>query len=82
MGYSGRLRLLIILKKKVFRTSADSLSELTTSPSSINVIFALDRVLPEGSGLTVLQNFLLSVILFSSKLLKYFFLVSLNNETQ
>ena len=69
MGYSGRLRLLTILKKKVFRTSADLLSELTTSPSSINVIFALDRVLPEGSGLTVLQNFLLSVIISSSKLL-------------
>ena len=42
MGYSGKLRLLTILEKKVFRTSAVSLSELITSPSSINVIFALN----------------------------------------
>ena len=47
MGYSGRLRLLTILEKKVFRTLAISLSELITSPSSINVIFALNGVLSE-----------------------------------
>ena len=69
MGYSGRLRLLTILEKKVFRTLAISLSELITSPSSINVIFALNGVLSERNGLTVLQNVLLPVTLFASKLL-------------
>ena len=69
MGYPGRLRLLTLLDKKVFRTSAVSLSELITSPSSINVIFALDGDFSERNGLTVLQNFLLSVMLYSSKLL-------------
>ena len=64
MGYSGRFRLLTILEKKVFRTS-----ELITSPSSINVIFALNGVLSQRNGLTVLQNFLLSVTLFASRLL-------------
>ena len=37
MEYSGRLRLPTILLKKVFRTSAISLSELIISPSSNNV---------------------------------------------
>ena len=69
MGYSGKLRLLTILKKKVCRTLAISLSELITSPSSINVIFALNGVLSERNGLTVLQNVLLPVTLFASKLL-------------
>ena len=45
MGYSGRLRLLTMLEKKVFGTSGISLSELIISPSSINVIFTLNRVL-------------------------------------
>ena len=69
MGYSGRLRLLTILEKKVCRTLAISLSELITSPSSINVIFALNGVLSERNGSTVLQNVLLPVTLFVSKLL-------------
>ena len=69
MAYLGRLRLLTILEKKVFRTLAISLSELITSPPSINVIFALNGVLSERDGLTVLQNVLLSVTLFASKLL-------------
>ena len=45
MEYSRRLKLLTILEKKVFRTLAISLSELITSPSSVNVIFALNGVL-------------------------------------
>ena len=45
MGYSGRLGLLTILEKKVFRTSVSSLFELIISPSYINVIFTLNRVL-------------------------------------
>ena len=69
MGYSGRLRLLTILEKKVCRTLAISLSELITSPSSINVIFPLNGVLSERNGSTVLQNVLLPVTLFASKLL-------------
>ena len=69
MGYSGRLKILTILEKKVFRTLAISLSELITSPSSINVIFVLNGVLSEKNGLTVLQNVLLPVTLFASKLL-------------
>ena len=52
---SGRLRLLTILEKEVFRTSAVSLSELLTSPSSINVIFALEGVLSERNKVTVLR---------------------------
>ena len=62
MGYwerlTGRLILLTILEKKVFRTSAISLSELIISPSSINAIFALNEVLSERNGLTVLQKFI------------------------
>ena len=58
MGYSGRLRLLTILEKKLLRT-AFLLSELIISPSSINVIFGLNGVLFERNGLTVLQNLLL-----------------------
>ena len=73
MRYSGRLRLLTLLEKKVFRTSAVSLSELITSPSSINVIFALDGDFSERNGLTVLQNFLLSVILNSLFMLFFCF---------
>ena len=69
MGYLGRLRLFTILEKKVRRTLAISLSELITSPSSINVIFALNGVLSERNGSTVLQNVLLPVTLFVSKLL-------------
>ena len=69
MGYSGRLRLLTILEKKVLRTSAILLSELIISLSSINVIYALNRILSERNNLTVLQNFLLSVMFFLSKLL-------------
>ena len=69
MGYLGRLRLFTILEKKVRRTLAISLSELITSPSSINVIFALNGVLSERNDLTVLQNFLLTVTLFASQLL-------------
>ena len=58
MGYSGKLRLLTILEKKLLRT-AFLLSELIISPSSINVIFGLNGVLFERNGLTVLQNLLL-----------------------
>ena len=58
MGYSGRLRLLTILEKKLLRT-VFLLSELIISPSSINVIFGLNGVLFERNGLTVLQNLLL-----------------------
>ena len=71
MGYWGRLRLLTILE--VFRTSAIFLSELIIPLSSINVILALNGALSMRSGLKVLQNFLLSAMLFLSKLLQYFF---------
>ena len=71
MGYWGRLRLLTILE--VFRTSAILLSELIIPLSSINVILALNGALSMRSGLKVLQNFLLSAMLFLSKLLQYFF---------
>ena len=54
MEYSGRLRLLTILEKKVFKTSTILLSELIISPSSINVICALNKVLSERNELTVL----------------------------
>ena len=58
--------LLTILEKNVFRAPTISLSKLIISPSSINGIFALNGVLSERNGLTVLQNVLLSVMLFLS----------------
>ena len=61
MGYSGRLTLLTILEKKVFRTSAVSEHQ--------NIIFELDGDFSEKNGVTVLQNFLVPVMFFSSKLL-------------
>ena len=45
MTYWRRFRLLTILDKKVFRTSAVSLSELIASPTSTNIISALNGVL-------------------------------------
>ena len=65
MGYSRRLKLLSILEKTVFKASAVSLSELVASPSSVNIIFVLGGVLLKRNGLAVLQNFFVSVILFS-----------------
>ena len=38
------------IREKVFRISAVILSQRITSPSSINVIFALDRVFSERNG--------------------------------
>ena len=57
MRDSGRLKLLAILKKEVFQTSAISLSEPIISPSSINIIFALNGVLSERHVFTVLWIF-------------------------
>ena len=65
MGYSRRLKLLSILEKTVFKASALSLSELVASPSSVNIIFVLGGVLLKRNGLAVLQNFFVSVMLFS-----------------
>ena len=65
MGYSRRLNLLSILEKTVFKASAVSLSELVASPSSVNIIFVLGGVLLKRNGLAVLQNFFVSVMLFS-----------------
>ena len=65
MGYSRRLKLLSILEKIVFKASAVSLSELVASPSSVNIIFVLGGVLLKRNGLAVLQNFFVSVMLFS-----------------
>ena len=65
MGYSRRLKLLSILEKTVFKASAVSLSELVASPSSVNIIFVLGGVLLKRNGLAVLQNFFVSVMLFS-----------------
>ena len=65
MGYSRRLKLLSILEKTVFKASAVSLSEPVASPSSVNIIFVLGGVLLKRNGLAVLQNFFVSVMLFS-----------------
>ena len=65
MGYSRRLKLLSILEKTIFKASAVSLSELVASPSSVNIIFVLGGVLLKRNGLAVLQNFFVSVMLFS-----------------
>ena len=67
--YSGILRLLIMVEKKVFKTLAVLLLVLMILSFSIKVIFSSDGVLSERKGLNVLQKVLLSVIFFSFKLL-------------
>ena len=65
------LRLVTILAKNSFKTLAVSLSPLMIlSPSTI-VIFSFEIILFDNSGLTTLQNVLLSQKFFSFKLLKY-----------
>ena len=67
--YSGILRLLMMVEKKVFKTLAVLVSDLIILFFSFKVIFSSDRVLSEGKGLTVFQKILLSVIFFLFKLL-------------
>ena len=67
--YSGILRLLMMVEKKVFKTLTVLVSDLIILFFSFKVIFSSDGVLSEGKGLTVFQKILLSVIFFLFKLL-------------
>ena len=67
--YSGILRLLMMVEKKVFKALPVFLSNLIILFFSIKVIFSSDVVLSERKGLTVFQKILLSVIFFSFELL-------------
>ena len=55
--YSGILRLLTMFEKKVFKTSATSLSLLIISSFSTIIIFSFKGHFSERNGLTVFQNF-------------------------
>ena len=65
-GYSGILKLLMIVEKKVFKTVLMPVAMILSF--SINFIFSSGRVLSERKDLTVFQK-VLSVIFFSIKLL-------------
>ena len=75
-------RLLTILEKNLFRTSAVSNSVLTNSPFSDKFILSLVMILSENDGFIVFQKSLLSRISFSFKFAKYFFLDFFKSETQ
>ena len=66
-GYSGILKLLMIVEKKLFKTAVLMPVAMILS-FSINFIFSSGRVLCERKDLTVFQQ-VLSVIFFSIKLL-------------
>ena len=68
-GYSGILRLLMVVEKKVFKTLVVLVSVIMILHFSVKVIFSSDGVLSERKGLTVFQKVLLFVIFFSFKLL-------------
>ena len=69
LAYSGILRLLTILEKKVSRICAVLISLSTISSYSIKVSFSLDTILSDKNGLMVFQKLLLSVNFLSSRLL-------------
>ena len=66
--YSGILKLLMIVEKKVFKTLVVLMPVAMILFFSINFIFSSGRVLSERKDLTVFQK-VLSVIFFSIKLL-------------
>ena len=66
--------------KKLFQTSAISLS-LERNFSFLTIIFSFVILALEIIGLRVFQNFLISVIFFSLKLLQFRF-AFLNNDTE
>ena len=57
-----------------FKVFSTSLSSVTVFPSATKNIYVLLKPLSGRRGLTVFQKSLLSVVLFKSRLLKYFFL--------
>ena len=69
LAYSGILRLLTILEKKVSRICAVLISLSTISSYSIKVSFSLDTILSDKNGSMVFQKLLLSVNFLSSRLL-------------
>ena len=62
-----------MFEKKLFRVFATSTSSDVILPLFTKVLFSLDLILAERRGLTVYQNFLLSVISFHCMFAKYFF---------
>ena len=77
--YPSIFRLLTILKKKVFKSSAVLSSSIIISSSSINVVFKVDVILSDKKGLMVFQNVLLSLV-FSPKYAVFNFLISVRNN--
>ena len=78
-------RLLTILEKNLFRTSAVSNSVLTDSPFSGRFSFfpiSSHDLLSDNAGFIVFQNSLLSRISFSFKFAKYFLLEFSKSETE
>ena len=81
-GYSGILRLLMMVEKKVFKAFAVLVSVLMILSFSITVIFSSNGVLSNRKGLTVFQKFCCLWFSFYLNYCNKFFLDFLNNETQ
>ena len=60
--YPSIFRLLTILEKKVFKSSAVLSSSIIISSFSMNAVFKVDVILSDKKGLMVFQNVLLSLI--------------------
>ena len=75
-------RLLTILEKNLFRTSAVSNSVLINSPFSDKFILSLVMILSENDGFVVFQKSLLPRMSFSFNFAKYFFLDFFKSEKQ
>ena len=69
-SYSGTLKLVSMLEKKVFMILAVSLPSLIILSFSAKVILSVDKTLSQRNEENVLQNFLLSVMFFSLRLLQ------------
>ena len=71
--YSGISRFLTVFEEKSLKVFATSVSLDSTLSLLTKIIVSLDLTLSVRKGLTVCQNFLLSVISFSFNLAKYSF---------
>ena len=81
-NFSGIFKFLTTFEKNLLRVFATSKSSDIISSFLIKVIFSLDLFLSERKGLTVCQNFLLSMMFFSLMFAKYYLLTFLRSDTQ
>ena len=79
---SGIFKFLTTFEKNLLRVFATSKSSDIISSFLIKVIFSLDLFFSERKGLTVCQNFLLSMMFFSLMFAKYSLLTFLRSDTQ